>query len=88
MALERAFRLFAVPISAVFSLANYSSWHQPHHVRLPSRYYLLYQNYSDLRLFTGLLIAAFMVRKLTVTNAINSAAIPANTNTHQLKATR
>src|SRR5687767_7540713 len=37
--------------------------------------------------FTGLATAALMAWKLTVTNAMNSAAAPANTNTHQLTLT-
>ena len=46
------------------------------------------QIYSVLRLLAGLFFAAFIVSKLTVPNAISSAATPANTNTHQQIATR
>ncbi len=42
-----------------------------------------YKNYSVLRLFTGLAIAAFINWKLTVTNAINNTSKPAALNMHQ-----
>src|SRR5687768_2198487 len=41
-------------------------------------------NYSVLKLFTGLAIAAFIAWKLIVNNAINNAIAPAAANTHQL----
>lgn len=41
-------------------------------------------NYSDLRLFTGLANAAFIDWKLIVINAIKTADIPANITTHHL----
>ena len=40
------------------------------------------QFHSVRKLFTGVAIAAFIAWKLTVTNAINMAIIPASTNTH------
>jgi hypothetical protein len=40
--------------------------------------------YSVLKLFTGFAIAAFIAWKLTVINAIRTAAMPAIKNIHQL----
>ena len=44
--------------------------------------------HSVLNDFTGLAIAALIAWKLTVNKAINNAAIPATTNTHQPISTR
>ena len=49
---------------------------------------MLIINYSLLKLFTGLVIAAFIAWKLTVRSAIRIAANPAARNIHQLIATR
>jgi hypothetical protein len=45
-------------------------------------------NYSVLKLFIGLAIAAFIAWKLTVNNAIKTAIKPARANIHQLMSIR
>lgn len=40
-------------------------------------------HYSDLKLFTGLAIAAFIAWKLSVTNAMVNEMIPAKANIHR-----
>src|SRR5438552_14917853 len=46
------------------------------------------KSYSVLKLFTGFINAARIVWKLTVINAMNSAARPATANIHQLTSIR
>lgn len=46
------------------------------------------RSYSDRKLFTGLLIAAFTAWKLMVTSATNAAITPASKNSHQGMAVR
>jgi len=56
-----------------------------YHIVTLSHYHIITSShYALLKLFTGLLTAAFIAWKLTVANAINITNIPAEANIHQL----